>query len=157
MYYDWWSVCVSVLVSGTRLRPITRFLLLSDIWTFVDVGHLLWWQDRSVAYSCCRVSPMQLFLGVSTTGLMTIFYYLKFETPPSWMSRPWYLYPQEQGGPVTPPPPGTEISPSSSLSARLRVKLYSIGADPTENTFLSAAVLHSCSHWGRLHRKCRFQ
>jgi hypothetical protein len=85
---------------------------------------------------------MQLFLGVSTAGLMTIFYHLKFETPPPWMSRPLYLYPQEQGGPVI--PPGTEISPSSSLSARLTGSSYTASEMAQQKTLFFQ--LHCCSH-----------
>jgi hypothetical protein len=37
---------------------------------------------------------------------MTIFYCLRFETPPTWRARSPYLYPQEEGGPVIPPGTG---------------------------------------------------
>jgi hypothetical protein len=40
--------------------------------------------------------------GLSPTELMTIFYCLRFETPPNWRARPQHLYPQEEGGPVIP-------------------------------------------------------
>jgi hypothetical protein len=36
----------------------------------------------------------------SPAGLVTIFYSLRFETPPTWRARYPYLYPQEQGGSV---------------------------------------------------------
>jgi hypothetical protein len=48
-------------------------------------------------YNCCWSSPAQSFSGPNPAGLMTIFYCLKFETPPTWRARSPYLY-----------PPGTE-------------------------------------------------
>jgi hypothetical protein len=39
------------------------------------------------------VSPAQSFSGQSPAGLMTIFYCLRFETPPTWRARSPYLYP----------------------------------------------------------------
>jgi hypothetical protein len=59
---------------------MNRFLSLSDSCRFVDMGCSLWWQDRSVVYSCCWPSPAQSFLGPSPVGLTTIFYCLRFET-----------------------------------------------------------------------------
>jgi hypothetical protein len=53
LYYDWQSVGQSVLVSGTHLGPMTKFVLRSDSCGFVDVGRLLWWEDGPVVYSCC--------------------------------------------------------------------------------------------------------
>jgi hypothetical protein len=52
------------------------------------------------------VSPAQTFSGPSPAGLMTIFYCLSFETPPTWRARSPYLYPQKQGGPDIPPGTG---------------------------------------------------
>jgi hypothetical protein len=83
----------SVLVSSPHLGPKTRFLLLSDSCGFVDVGHPLWREDRSVIYNCCWPSPMQSFSSLSPTGLMTIFYCVRFETLPVWRTRILYLYP----------------------------------------------------------------
>jgi hypothetical protein len=70
---------------------------------FVDVGRPLSREGGSVIYNCCCPSPAQLFSGPSPPGLVTIFYCLRMETPPAWRARSTYLYPQEQGGPVTPP------------------------------------------------------
>jgi hypothetical protein len=50
--YDRRSVGQSVLVSSTHLGPKTRFLLLSDSFTSVDVGRALWREGGSVAYKC---------------------------------------------------------------------------------------------------------
>jgi hypothetical protein len=44
-------------------------------------------------------SPAQSFSGPSSAGLMTIFYCLRFETPPTWRARSPYLYPPGTGRP----------------------------------------------------------
>jgi hypothetical protein len=95
-------------VINTHLAPKTRFMLLSDSRGFVDVGRLLWWEECSVVYNCCWSSPAQSFSSPSPAGLVTIFYCLRFETPPTWMTRfpnlyipgtgwPSYTYPQVLG------------------------------------------------------------
>jgi hypothetical protein len=57
--------------------------------------HPLWWKDGSVVYSCWWDSPEQSFLGSSSLGLMTDFYCLKFETPPSVDAQvPIFIYPR---------------------------------------------------------------
>jgi hypothetical protein len=86
-------------MSSTHLGPKTRFLLLSEICVFVDVGHPLWREDGSVVYNYCWPSPMQSFSSPSSAGLMTIFYFLRFETPPTWRVRSLYLNPPETGWP----------------------------------------------------------
>jgi hypothetical protein len=47
---------------------------------------------RSVVYNCCWASPAQSFSGPSPTGLMTIFYCLRFETSATWRVRSLYFY-----------------------------------------------------------------
>jgi hypothetical protein len=47
--------------------------------------------------SYCWSSPAQSFSGSSPTGLMTIFYCLRFETPLTWRARSQYLYPPGTG------------------------------------------------------------
>jgi hypothetical protein len=142
--YDRWSVSQSVLVSSAYLGHKIRFLLLSDSCGFVDVGRPLWRTDGSVAYNCS-----------SPVGLMTMFYCLRFETPPTWKARSPYLY-----------PPGTEwpgytqrywvpfSSPPTTRRAMVEVfehtstrrgeclvrwsswySLYTLGTDRIENTF----------------------
>jgi hypothetical protein len=90
-----------------NLRRKTRLLLLSCRCWFVDVGRPLWREDGSVIYSCYWVSPAQSFLLPSAAGLTIIFYYHRFETPPTWRVRSLYfisprvrvahLYPQVLG------------------------------------------------------------
>jgi hypothetical protein len=71
-----------------HLRPKTRILLLSDSCGFVDVGHHFWREDGCIVYNCCCPSRAQSFSGPSPAGFMTVFYCLKFETPPAWKARP---------------------------------------------------------------------
>jgi hypothetical protein len=95
--YDQWSVGLSVLVSSRHSGPKTSFLLMSDSYTFVEVGCPLWWEDGYVIYNCCWPSPAQLFLGPNPAGFMTMFYCLRFDTPPTWRARLPYLYPPGTG------------------------------------------------------------
>jgi hypothetical protein len=67
---------------------------------FVDVGHPLSRECRSVVCNCCCPSPAQLFSGPSPPGLITIFYWLRLETPPAWRARSPYLYTQGTGWPI---------------------------------------------------------
>jgi hypothetical protein len=82
-----------------------QIFLLSDSCGFVDVERSLARVKGSAVYNCCWSSPAQSFLGPSPAGLVTIFYCLRFETPPNWRAR----FPQEQGGPVIPPGTGFSI------------------------------------------------
>jgi hypothetical protein len=43
------------------------------------------------------VSPAQSFSGLTPAGLVTIFYCLRLETPPTWRARSPYLYPPGTG------------------------------------------------------------
>jgi hypothetical protein len=97
LYYEWQSVGQSVLVSGTHLGSMTRYLLLSD----------------SSGFFLCRVSSLmrgqacslQLLLDLTSTVILgskslrtqTIFYSLKVETPSTWSARSLYLYPPGTG------------------------------------------------------------
>jgi hypothetical protein len=76
-----------------HLLPKTRLLLLSDSFGFVGVGCPFWREDGPVIYNRCRSLAAQSFLHVSPVGLMTIFYFLRFETLLTWRARSLYLYP----------------------------------------------------------------
>jgi hypothetical protein len=99
--YRLWTTCQSQIRSyvntdglGVKphLEPKIRFLLLSDSCGFVDVGRPFWREDGSVVYNCCWSSPAQSFSGPSPAGLLTVFYCLRFETPPpSRRTRSLYL------------------------------------------------------------------
>jgi hypothetical protein len=80
----------------------SRLVILFVNWTLVVIvfmSHPLWREDGSVVYSCCWSSPAQSFSGPSPAGLMTTFYCLRFETPPTWRARSPYLYPPGKGWP----------------------------------------------------------
>jgi hypothetical protein len=98
----------------------TRFLLLSDFCGFVDVGRSLWRENRSPVYNCCWASPAQSFLSPSPTGLVTIFYCLRFETPSIWRARSPYLYPPGTGWPSYTPSTGF---PFCCLNCQVKVKV----------------------------------
>jgi hypothetical protein len=85
LYYDRRSVGQSVLLSSPHLGLMTRFLLLSDHCGFW-YGRPLWREDGSVLYN------------VQCT-IYNTFYFLRFETPPTWRTRSLYLYPPGTGWP----------------------------------------------------------
>jgi hypothetical protein len=82
------------------LRPTTSIFLKWTLAVTVLTQHPLWWEDGSAFYNCCCwSSPAQSSSGPSPAGLMTTFYCLRFETPPTWMARCPYLYPPGTGWP----------------------------------------------------------
>jgi hypothetical protein len=95
-------------VSSSHPGAKTRFLLLSDSCGFVDVGRLLRREDGSVVYNCCWPSPAQSSLGQSPAGLVTIFYYLRFNNFPTWRISPrmteWPSYTPRHRVPFSSPP-----------------------------------------------------
>jgi hypothetical protein len=70
----------------------------SDFYSCQTVAGLLMW-GGSVVYNCCWPLPAQSFSGSGPSGLMTKFFCLEFETPPTWRTRPPYLYPPGIGWP----------------------------------------------------------
>jgi hypothetical protein len=62
------------LGANPHLGPNTSFCSLQDSYGFVDVGRPLLREDVSVVYKCCCFSTLQLFLGPSPTGTITIFF-----------------------------------------------------------------------------------
>jgi hypothetical protein len=68
-------------------------IFITDSCGFVDVERSLWRENGSAVYNCCWSSPAQSFLGPSPAGLVTTFYCLRFETPPTWRAGFPYLYP----------------------------------------------------------------
>jgi hypothetical protein len=59
-----------------------------------------------LVYNCCWLSPAQSFSSPSPAGPFTIFYCLRFETPPTWMAWSLHLYPLGTGCPVITPGTG---------------------------------------------------
>jgi hypothetical protein len=106
----------SVSVSSTHLGSKTSSFLLPDNCGFVDVGRPLWREDGSSVYNCCWSSPAQSFSGPSPSGLMTIFYCLRFETAPTWRAMYPYLFPPGIGRPSY--TPRYWVAFSSPLTAR---------------------------------------
>jgi hypothetical protein len=99
LYYDRRSVGQSVLVSSPHLGLMTRFLLLSDSCGFADMGPSSLMRARVCLLQLLLSSPAQSLSGPSPAGLMTSFYCLRFETPPTWRTRFLYLYPPGRGWP----------------------------------------------------------
>jgi hypothetical protein len=111
-------------------------------------------EDGSVVDNCCWSSPAQSSSGPSPAGLMTTFYCLRFETPPTWRARPPYLCPLGTGLPGYTPrhwvsissPPTTRratvevLEPASTRDVHPCTKLSPcssyIGTDHVENSYL---------------------
>jgi hypothetical protein len=55
--------------------------------------------DASVIYNWVWPSPADTFCGLISAGFMTIFYFLRFETPPTLRDRSLHLYPSGTGWP----------------------------------------------------------
>jgi hypothetical protein len=98
---------------------------------FITVRHLrvCWYGAPSLTRG--RICILQLLLS-SPAGLMTSFYCLRFETPPTWRTRSLYLYPPGTGWPGYNPrhwvslsgvPPSLTLSHSASLTHWIRVEL----------------------------------
>jgi hypothetical protein len=78
-----------------HLGPKIIFSLLSDSCGFVDVGRPLWREDRSVIYTCCWPSPAQSWPYFTLSNS-------RFPHPGG--QGPRIYTPQEEGGPIIPPP-----------------------------------------------------
>jgi hypothetical protein len=100
LYHDRLSVGQFVFVSGTYLKSNTRFLLLLESCGFGDVERPVWREDGCVVYNFSYATSVQSFSVPSSTGVMTIFYSLTFETPPTWTARFRINISLEQPGPI---------------------------------------------------------
>lgn len=74
------------------IRPMTRFLLISDNCGCLVIGRPLRGEVRSVVYNWCCFALVQSFLGASSAGLVTISYSLNCKIPASWKARFPCLY-----------------------------------------------------------------
>jgi hypothetical protein len=84
LYYNWRPVDKSSLVSSPIWGP------RPDICYCQTVAGLLMW--GALSDYCCWSSPAQSFSGSSPTGLVTIFYCLRFETPQTWTAISYYFH-----------------------------------------------------------------
>jgi hypothetical protein len=91
------SACQFDFVSSTHLGFTTRFVWLSESFSFVDLGRFLWRENGFAVYNCCRFSSAQSFLGLRPVGIMT-----RVEISPTCRARSRIYIPLEQGGPVIP-------------------------------------------------------
>jgi hypothetical protein len=152
-------VCLGV----KHLKPKSIFLLLWNSYGFVDVGCLLWWEDKSVVYNCCWPLQVQLFSGLNPAGLVAISYHLRFETPPTWRARFPYLYSLGIGWSL-----GTEflllashnsqgygegiwtghcsLSVNNWLPVLTIDSICSLSTDRIDNTSTTSSIVASCSY-----------
>jgi hypothetical protein len=121
---------------------------------FFYVGPPLWRENGSVVYNCCLPSPAQSFSGSNPAGLMTTFYCLRFETPPTWRSRSPYLYPPGTGWPSYTPRHWVPFSSPPSTS-RATAEVFE-PASTQGNRQLNLLVLVIWPWYGP-HRKRLFQ
>jgi hypothetical protein len=98
------------------------------------MGHSLWRENGSAVYNSYWFSPAQSFLGPSPVRLVTIFYWLRFETPPIWRARSPYLYPPGTGL-TAPSLPGLQNSKSKSKSKSKLLYVWRL----TANQFVLAS------------------
>jgi hypothetical protein len=128
------------------------------------VGRPLCREGPSLVYNCCWPSPAHSFSGSSIAGLMTRFYCLKFEAPPTWRARSPYLYPPGTGWPsYTPrhwvpfqPPPTTcrwrysnppQCGSSELLCDwRFTAHQFVLATSPLRLTISNLFQLNTCGH-----------
>jgi hypothetical protein len=151
LYPDWLRVRVRVIL---RLAVYRQSVLASSPLRFTTsiffqlnaCGHSPYVTSSltkvwPVVYSCCWSSPAKPLSGPSPAGIMTTFYFLRFETPPpppTWRVRSPYLYPPETGRPSHNPRHWVPFSsPPTTRRATVEVfrfSRYSLRTDATENT-----------------------
>jgi hypothetical protein len=107
----------------------------------------------------CWSLPLQSFSGPSPSGLMTIFYCRRFDTPPTWRARSQYLYPPVTGWssytpkhwfPVSSPPTIGRASVNVKVKIALRLAVYlqlvHLGVKPLETHDQILFQLNSCGN-----------
>jgi hypothetical protein len=105
LLYDWRCTANQFFLATSPLRPTTRIF----IFQLHACGYSL---DVTSSLTRRLVCRLQLLLGLASAvilrsesrGTNDHVYCLRFQTPPTWRTRFLYLYPQDQGGPVIPPP-----------------------------------------------------
>jgi hypothetical protein len=97
--YDRRSVGQFFLVSSPLLGLMTRFFNTARHLRVYWYGEPSLTRRRVCLLQLVLSSPAQSFSGPSPAGLMTTFYSLRFETPPTWRTRSLYFYPPGTGWP----------------------------------------------------------
>jgi hypothetical protein len=94
-------------------------------------------RERVCLLQLLLCSPAQSFSGPSPAGLMTTFYCLIFETPPTWRTRSLYLYPPGTGWPGYTTMHWVWVSSNHSpdLVWSGILLLYNLGSDLMENAY----------------------
>jgi hypothetical protein len=84
--YNWGFTASQFVLATSPLRFKTSniFFPTEHFEIIVLMQHPLWREAGSVVYNCCWSSPAQSFSGPTSAGLVSTFYCLKFETPPTW-------------------------------------------------------------------------
>jgi hypothetical protein len=95
LLYNWWSTANHFVLATRPLRPSTRIF----IFQLNTCGYSPYVTSSSVLWVCrlqlLLVSPAQSFSDPSPGGLLTTFYCLRFETPPTWRARsPVFISPK---------------------------------------------------------------
>jgi hypothetical protein len=98
------------------------------------------------------ICHIQLLMGLAISGpnpaeLMTIFYSLRFETPPTWRARSLYLYPPRTRCSVYSPKHWLHFS-SSPTARRATVEVFEPTWTEQSNSLLPATTQHDHS-WHR--------
>jgi hypothetical protein len=100
LLYDWRFTANQFVLATSPLRLTTsNFIFQLNICAYNLYVTSSLKEDGSVVYNCYLSSPVQPILGPSPAGLMTTFYCLRFEAPPTWRARFPYLYPTGTGWP----------------------------------------------------------
>jgi hypothetical protein len=96
LFYDRRSVGQFVSVSSPVWGPRSDFCYCHTF-AILLMGHSLWREDGSIVYNFCWSSSAQSFSGPSPAGLMTVFYCLRFETPPNLEGQvPVFIFPRHR-------------------------------------------------------------
>jgi hypothetical protein len=89
------SRCQATIWGSSQIFLLSFFFLLEIIFRQLQIcyyGAPSLTEDESVIYRCCWASLAQFFSGLSSVGLMTNFYFLKFEISPIWRAGFPYLF-----------------------------------------------------------------
>jgi hypothetical protein len=95
LLYEWRFTANHYVLATSPLR-LTTSNFIFQLNTCDYSPHVTSFLDGSVVCNCCWPSPAQSFSGQSPAGRMTAFYFLRFETPPTWGSGPRIYIPRNR-------------------------------------------------------------